>query len=309
MAATGSADRSFVGTGRRVCLRRFLPDGRRSAGDGPSAVRPRCTGRDPARRSSSSDGWQCPGPWAGTGPYDYAVEDVFAGESDLPAVLPHLPPGGPGHLRDGADAGDRGRSRIVWALGVAKSMLDDVQTWRPPVPMSDMASLASRPTFRRTWRCTSEWRAALILPSALPRWSSSPARNRTPTTLGGHAWPRPTPPMARRCAEWAHLAAGNHFDPEPGAGVPRHLHRDGTHSSVRVGRHRRRPDLALGIIETKLGQKLRFHLMRPAAVDTESNCDQGWVMAMTASRGRRRHRALDHPADLLPAGAHRDRRR
>lgn len=52
-----------------------------------------------------------------------------------------------------------------WALGVAKSMLDDVQQLAATkFRMSDMASLASRPTFQKGLaHHRAAWRAARLL--------------------------------------------------------------------------------------------------------------------------------------------------
>ena len=47
---------------RRVCLRRFLPDGRRSAGDGPRRSARDARGRDPARRDHLQGRLACAGP-------------------------------------------------------------------------------------------------------------------------------------------------------------------------------------------------------------------------------------------------------
>ena len=101
-----------------------------------------------------------------------------------------------------------------WALGVAKSMLDDVEELAATkYRMSDMASLASRPTFQKAWRTTSP-------PGALPGcWCSTPSPPPRPRSPSGEEL---TPALradmrvaavyatdaARGCAEWAHLVAG-----------------------------------------------------------------------------------------------------
>jgi len=110
------------------------------------------------------------------------------------------------------DANHRGRSRIV-ALGVAKSMLDDVQELAATkYRMSDMESLASRPTFQKGSRTTAQAGAPLVF------WCSTrspPPRPPLPRGVphsglaGRHAGGRRLRDRhGRSCAEWAHLVAG-----------------------------------------------------------------------------------------------------
>ena len=101
-----------------------------------------------------------------------------------------------------------------WALGVAKSMLDDVQDLAATkFRMSDMASLASRPTFQKDLALhVSEWRAARLL--ILDAFGTAEAvvaggEELTPTLRADmRAAAVYATDVARRCAEWAHLAAG-----------------------------------------------------------------------------------------------------
>jgi alkylation response protein AidB-like acyl-CoA dehydrogenase len=101
-----------------------------------------------------------------------------------------------------------------WALGVAKSMLDDVQELAATkFRMSDMASLASRPTFQKGLALhVSAWRAArLLVLEAFTTAESAVAAGEdlTPTlradmrTAAVYATD-----VARECAEWTHLVAG-----------------------------------------------------------------------------------------------------
>ena len=101
-----------------------------------------------------------------------------------------------------------------WALGVAKSMLDDVQDLAATkFRMSDMASLASRPTFQKD--------LALHVSEVAGGATADPGRlrhRRGGRRRGGELTPTLRADMraaavyatdvARRCAEWAHLAAG-----------------------------------------------------------------------------------------------------
>jgi alkylation response protein AidB-like acyl-CoA dehydrogenase len=101
-----------------------------------------------------------------------------------------------------------------WALGVAKSMLDDVEELAATkVRMSDMATLASRPTFQKGLaHHVAAWRAARLL--VLDAFTEAEAS----VAAGNDLTPRMRADMrvaavyatdtARACVEWAHLAAG-----------------------------------------------------------------------------------------------------
>ena len=101
-----------------------------------------------------------------------------------------------------------------WALGVAKSMLDDVEELAATkFRMSDMASLASRPTFQKGLaHHVAAWRAARLL--VLDAFGTAEAEVAADDDLT----PRLRADMrvaavyatdvAREAAEWAHLAAG-----------------------------------------------------------------------------------------------------
>ena len=101
-----------------------------------------------------------------------------------------------------------------WALGVAKSMLDDVQELAATkYRMSDMESLASRPTFQKGLaHHRASWRAAHLL--VLDAFTTAEAA----VAAGEELTPALRADMrvaavyatdtARNCAEWAHLVAG-----------------------------------------------------------------------------------------------------
>jgi alkylation response protein AidB-like acyl-CoA dehydrogenase len=159
------------------------------------------------------DGWHVQG-LKGTGSYDYSVEDVFVPEHRTFALFTHEP------LRGSAPAGRMGMMPVTaaghaaWALGVSKSMLDDVQELAATkYRMSDMASLASRPTFQKGLaHHVAAWRAAHLL--VLDAFTSAEAV----VAAGGELTPGLRADMrvaavyatdvARSCAEWAHLVAG-----------------------------------------------------------------------------------------------------
>lgn len=102
----------------------------------------------------------------------------------------------------------------AWALGVAKSMLDDVaELAETKFRMSDMAALATRPTFQKGLaHHVAAWRAARLL--VLDAFGTAESA----VAAGGELTPTLRADMrvaavfatdtARECAEWAHLVAG-----------------------------------------------------------------------------------------------------
>jgi len=103
----------------------------------------------------------------------------------------------------------------AWALGVARSMLDDVaELAATKYRMSDVGeSLASRPTFQKNLaHHVAMWRAAMFL--VIDTFSGVEAdvaagHDMTPTMRADmRAAAVYATDVARECAEWAHLAAG-----------------------------------------------------------------------------------------------------
>lgn len=167
----------------------------------------------PREEVTFTDGWFVQG-LKGTGSYDYRVDDVFVpAERTFPLFCrtPH---------RGGSPATRMGLMPVTaaghaaWALGVAKSMLDDVgELAATKFRMSDMASLASRPTFQKGLaHHTAAWRAARLL--VLDAFTTAEAA----VAAGDELTPALRADMrvaavyatdtARACAEWAHLVAG-----------------------------------------------------------------------------------------------------
>jgi alkylation response protein AidB-like acyl-CoA dehydrogenase len=167
----------------------------------------------PRHEVTFTDGWHVQG-LKGTGSYDYNVADVFVPAARTFRLFSRVP------LRGNAAAGRMGMMPVTaaghaaWALGVAKSMLDDVQELAATkFRMSDLAALASRPTFQKDLaHHVAAWRAARLL--VLDAFGSVEAAVEAGDAL--------TPTMradlrvaavyatdvSRACAEWAHLAAG-----------------------------------------------------------------------------------------------------
>ena len=159
------------------------------------------------------DGWHVQG-LKGTGSYDYSVEDVFVPEHRTFALFAQEP------RRGSSPAGRMGMMPVTaaghaaWALGVSKSMLDDVQELAATkYRMSDMASLATRPTFQKGLaHHVAAWRAARLL--VLDAFTTAEAA----VAAGGDLTAALRADMrvaavyatdvARSCAEWAHLVAG-----------------------------------------------------------------------------------------------------
>jgi alkylation response protein AidB-like acyl-CoA dehydrogenase len=160
-----------------------------------------------------TDGWFVQG-LKGTGSYDYNAQDVFVPEYRTMELFTREP------FRGTSAATRMGLMPVTaaghasWALGVAKSMLDDVEELAATkVRMSDMATLASRPTFQKGLaHHVAAWRAARLL--VLDAFTSAEAS----VAEGNDLTPRMRADMrvaavyatdtARACVEWAHLAAG-----------------------------------------------------------------------------------------------------
>ena len=167
----------------------------------------------PREEVNFTDGWHVQG-LKGTGSYDYNVADVFVPEFRTMPLFAREP------FRGSSPASRMGLMPITaaghasFALGVAKSMLDDVEELAATkVRMSDMATLASRQTFQTGLaHHVAAWRAARLL--VIDAFSTAEAA----VDAGNDLTPRLRADMrvaavyatdtARAAAEWAHLAAG-----------------------------------------------------------------------------------------------------
>ncbi|MBI5336197.1 MAG: acyl-CoA dehydrogenase [Mycolicibacterium rufum] len=159
------------------------------------------------------DGWHVQG-LRGTGSYDYAIHDVFVPHRRTFALFTREPRRGSSPATRMGMMPVTAAGHAAWALGVAKSMLDDVaELAATKFRMSDMASLASRPTFQKGLaHHVAGWRAARLL--VLDAFGSAEAA----VAAGDDLTPTMRADMrvaavfatdtARTCAEWAHLAAG-----------------------------------------------------------------------------------------------------
>lgn len=167
----------------------------------------------PREDISFNDGWYVQG-LKGTGSYDYSAQDVFVPQSRTFGLFERVP------CRGSSPATRMGLMPVTaaghasWALGVAKSMLDDVaELAATKYRMSDMASLASRPTFQKGLaHHVSAWRAARLLVHdafATAEAAVAAGEELTPTLRADmRAAAVYATDTARGCAEWAHLVAG-----------------------------------------------------------------------------------------------------
>ncbi|MBP1819778.1 acyl-CoA dehydrogenase [Mycobacterium sp. OAE908] len=160
-----------------------------------------------------TDGWFVQG-LKGTGSYDYNAADVFVPQCRTFPLMVREP------QRGTSPATRMGLMPVVaaghasWALGVAKSMLDDVEELAATkFRMSDMASLASRPTFQKGLaHHVASWRAARLLVLDAFTTAESAVGAGNDLTPGLRADMRVAAvyatDVARACGEWAHLVAG-----------------------------------------------------------------------------------------------------
>lgn len=160
-----------------------------------------------------TDGWHVQG-LKGTGSYDYEVADVFVPAHRTFELFTRTP------LRGSSAAFRMGLMPITaaghaaWALGVARSMIDDVQELAATkVRMGDPSSLANKATFQRGLaHHEAMWRAARLLvdhtfadiEAELDAGAElSPTMRADLRVSAVYATD-----CAREIAQWAHLAAG-----------------------------------------------------------------------------------------------------
>jgi alkylation response protein AidB-like acyl-CoA dehydrogenase len=161
-----------------------------------------------------TDGWHVQG-LRGTGSYDYNVNDLFVPDARTYDLFTRAP------LRGSSPAFRMGLMPITaaghasWALGVAKSMLDDVaELAQSKVRMGDLTTLAHRESFQKgIAHFGAMWKAARLLVLDSFRVAEDAAR-----ASGDALTPRLradcragavyATDACRAIAEWAHLAAG-----------------------------------------------------------------------------------------------------
>tara|TARA_R110000823_G_scaffold132777_5_gene261232 strand:+ start:33297 stop:34472 length:1176 start_codon:yes stop_codon:yes gene_type:complete len=114
----------------------------------------------PRQEVTFQDGWHVQG-LKGTGSYDYALTDVFVPESRTYPLLCRAPRRG-GHMYRFGVMPLTGCGHAAWALGVARSAIDDVvQLAKDKTRMGEESSIAHKLTFQRNLaHHEGMWRAA-----------------------------------------------------------------------------------------------------------------------------------------------------
>lgn len=169
----------------------------------------------PREEVDFADGWHVQG-LRGTGSYDYHLADVFVPDHrTFPLFTRDAKRGGAPAFRMGlmpiTAAGHAG-----WALGVAKSMLDDVAEFAATkMRMGDTESLAHRTTFQRGYaHHLGMWRAARAGVVEAFEAAEGAVLAGDELTVGMRADMRISACYAteasREVAQWAHLAAGTY---------------------------------------------------------------------------------------------------
>jgi indole-3-acetate monooxygenase len=160
-----------------------------------------------------ADGWHVQG-LRGTGSFDYKVDSVVVPEYRTFELFTTTPKRGSSPLYRLGIMPVVAAGHASWALGVAKSMLDDVAALaKDKVRMSDMETLALRTTFQRNLsHHTGMWRAAhagvVEAFSAVERQVAAGAAL-TPTMRADlRIAATYATEASREISQWAHLAAG-----------------------------------------------------------------------------------------------------
>ena len=160
-----------------------------------------------------TDGWHVQG-LKGTGSYDYNVTECFVPERRTFELFCRTP------RRGGSPAFRMGLMPITaaghasWALGVAKSMLDDVtELAMTKVRMGEEASLAHKASFQRNLsHHRAMWKAARLLVVSTFTDAEQSVKNGEDLTPDHRAEMRVAATYAtearREIVQWAHLAAG-----------------------------------------------------------------------------------------------------
>jgi alkylation response protein AidB-like acyl-CoA dehydrogenase len=167
----------------------------------------------PRQEVDFADNWHVQG-LRGTGSYDYGLTDVFVPEHRCFPLFTNEPRRGTSPLFRMGLMAVTAAGHAGWALGVARSMLDDVRELAlTKVRMSDMETLAHRQTFQRNLsHHTGLWRAARA--GVLEAFGAAEAHVRagnalTPQTRADlRVAATFATEASREVCQWAHLAAG-----------------------------------------------------------------------------------------------------
>lgn len=160
-----------------------------------------------------TDGWFVQG-LKGTGSYDYNLVDVFVPDRRTFPLFTRENHRGAGAVYRMGLMPITAAGHAAWALGVAKSMLDDVaELAKTKVRMGDMAALANRTTFQKGYaHHLGMWRAAHLLVRDAFTTAEAAVTAGEPLTPELRADMRIAANFAteasREVGQWAHLAAG-----------------------------------------------------------------------------------------------------
>lgn len=159
-----------------------------------------------------TDGWFVQG-LKGTGSYDYNVQGVFVPDRRTYPLFAGGRRGSSPALRMGLMA-ITAAGHAGWALGVAKSMLDDVEELATNrVRMGDTATFAHRATFQRGYtHHRAMWRAARLLVrdtfAAVERAVAGGSELTSVMRADMRAAAVYATDASREVGQWAHLASG-----------------------------------------------------------------------------------------------------
>ncbi|CAA0088328.1 Flavin-dependent monooxygenase, oxygenase subunit HsaA [Halioglobus japonicus] len=166
----------------------------------------------PRDQVTFTDGWNVQG-LKGTGSYDYNLQEVFVPESHSYPLMTREPLRG-GHIYKFGVLPLTACGHAAWALGVARSAIDDVRELAiSKTRMGESSSLAHRPTFQRNLaHHEGMWRAAHRL--VVDTFTGLEAE----VEAGADVSPQMRCDMrlaatyateaCREIVQWAHLAAG-----------------------------------------------------------------------------------------------------
>ncbi len=167
----------------------------------------------PREQVTFTDGWHVQG-LRGTGSYDYSVSEVFVPEDRCFPLFTRAPRRGASPLFRMGLMPVTAAGHAAWALGVSKSMLDDVaELALTKARMSDMETLARRQTFQRNLaHFTGMWRAAHagVLAAFIDAERAISAGDDLTPMMRADLRVAATyaTEAAREVGQWAHLAAG-----------------------------------------------------------------------------------------------------
>jgi alkylation response protein AidB-like acyl-CoA dehydrogenase len=167
----------------------------------------------PREEVTFTDGWHVQG-LRGTGSYDYEVRDVFVPEHRTFDLFTRDAQRGSAPTFRMGLMPMTAAGHAAWALGVAKSMLDDVaELAMSKVRMGDLTTLAHRESFQRGFaHHDAMWKSArMLVTETFTSMADAVARGDALTPrlrADGRAAAVYATDACREIAQWAHLAAG-----------------------------------------------------------------------------------------------------